>query len=169
MTPDGELRPLPVRPRPQPGDTTDAYVERLARANHLPAGYLRLCLAPRKGAAQPVLSRLAAVSGRTEAALRNALTDLTCAHCGTPLPPRRSHRTARWCSPLCNSRATRRRERGLPERRDIAAPAPRTTCQECGADLNPAVRPGNPRIYCSDRCKVRAYRRRKDQREREGT
>ena len=37
----GQLRPLPVRPRPRPGETTATYIQRLAHANHLPARYLR--------------------------------------------------------------------------------------------------------------------------------
>lgn len=36
---DGRLRPLPVRPRPKPGESTDSYVRRLARANHLKPSY----------------------------------------------------------------------------------------------------------------------------------
>ncbi|MFE7838648.1 hypothetical protein ACFU53_22120 [Streptomyces sp. NPDC057474] len=38
---NGQLRLLPVRPRPRTGEGTDSYVRRLARANHLRPSYLR--------------------------------------------------------------------------------------------------------------------------------
>jgi hypothetical protein len=70
--------PLPIRPRPRRGETTESYARRLARANHLRPSYLRafLCDPPRRtGAIRPW--RLAAISGRSVPALQHALADLT--------------------------------------------------------------------------------------------
>ena len=69
--------PLPIRPRPRRGETTESYARRLARANHLRPSYLRafLCDPPRRtGAIRPW--RLAAISGRSVRALQHALADL---------------------------------------------------------------------------------------------
>src|SRR5882672_1888272 len=70
--------PLPIRPRPRRGETTESYARRLARANHLRPSYPRafLCDPPRRtGAIRP--RRLAAISGRSVRALEHALADLT--------------------------------------------------------------------------------------------
>ncbi len=75
--PPGPLAPLPIRPRPQRGETTESYARRLARANHMKPSYLRsvLCGPPQRlGAIRP--PRLAAVSGRSLQALEHALADL---------------------------------------------------------------------------------------------
>ena len=69
--------PLPIRPRPRRGETTEFYARRLARANHLRPSYLRafLCDPPRRtGVIRPW--RLAAISGRSVRALQHALADL---------------------------------------------------------------------------------------------
>ena len=159
MTIPGQPRPLPVRPRPRPGETTATYIEHLARANHLPVRYLRryLCAPPRH-AGHPELSRLAAVSGRTETALRHALADLSCAHCGATLTRRAAGRPARWCSSNCALRAFRQRARGEPERRDPAK-APAANCLHCGAPVTRNSR-GRPARWCSSTCALRAYRQR---------
>ena len=75
--PPGPLAPLPIRPRPQHGQTTESYARQLARANHLKPSYLRsvLCDPPQPWAAISP-SRLAAVSGRPIPALEHALADL---------------------------------------------------------------------------------------------
>ncbi|HEV3294119.1 MAG TPA: helix-turn-helix domain-containing protein, partial [Streptosporangiaceae bacterium] len=70
--------PLPIRPRPRRGETTESYARRLAHANHLRPSYLRafLCDPPRRtGAIRPW--RLAAISGRSVRALQHALAGLT--------------------------------------------------------------------------------------------
>ncbi len=159
MNTPGEPRPLPVRPRPRPGETTATYIDRLAEANHLPARLLRrhLCAPPRH-AGRPELGRLAAASGRTETALRHALADLTCAHCGTPLTISPKGRRARWCSGACALRALRQRARGEPERRDPAA-EPAANCKHCGTPITRKAT-GRPARWCSGACALRAYRQR---------
>ncbi len=80
----GPLCPLPIRPRPGAGEPSEAYIRRLALANHLRPSYLRGYLAgpPRYlGAIRP--ERLAALSGRTVAILECTLTGLArnTSHC----------------------------------------------------------------------------------------
>jgi uncharacterized protein len=86
----GSHRPLPIRPRPVPGESTGSYVRRLALANHLRPAYLRRYLAsPKDGTIRTDL--LAALAGRSPAALEHALADLA------PQPgahPRRAPRAA---------------------------------------------------------------------------
>jgi hypothetical protein len=73
--PPGPLAPLPIRPPPQRGETTESYARRLARANHLKPSYLRSVLSGSVGAAiRP--SWLAALSSRPLHALEHALADL---------------------------------------------------------------------------------------------
>lgn len=68
-------RPLPFRTRPATGETTSSYVRRLARANHLRPAYLRRHLAdPQNGMIR--IDLLAALAGRSPAALEHALADL---------------------------------------------------------------------------------------------
>jgi hypothetical protein len=149
-------RPLPVRPRPRPGETTATYIQQLALANHLPERYLRSYLsATAATGGHPDLNRLAAVSGRAPAVLQRALTDLTCAHCGTPLTAKHKGRTARWCSPACGLRGLRRRKRGKPERGEPAAP--RTACRRCGARISQKPT-GRPAEWCSHTCWKRDHR-----------
>jgi len=73
----GRLCPLPIRPGPAAGEPADAYIRRLALANHLRPSYLRGYLAGPPsylGAIQP--ERLAVLSGRTVAVLERTLTGL---------------------------------------------------------------------------------------------
>lgn len=89
---DGRLRLLPVRPRPKPGETTDSYVRRLARANHLKPSYLRGYLVgpPDYGRGKrPRADRLAAVTGRQQSVLERALPDLLRQKPAKPDKPRR--------------------------------------------------------------------------------
>ena len=68
-------RPLPFQTRPATGETTGSYVRRLARANHLRPAYLRRYLAdPKDGTIR--IGLLAALTGRSPAALEHALADL---------------------------------------------------------------------------------------------
>lgn len=159
MTPAARPRPLPVRPRPRPGETTGTYVEYLARANHLPVRYLHryLSASPAQDG-QPALGRLAIISGRTATALRHALADLSCSHCGTPLNFQAKGRPARWCSPACALRAFRQRQRGEPERRDPAR-TPAANCGHCGKPITRKHR-GRPARWCSRACALRAFRQR---------
>lgn len=154
-----QRRPLPVRPRPRPGETTATYIQYLARANHLPVRYLRRYLSASRIPAGPAaLDRLAALSGRTVTALQHALTDLSCSYCGTPLSARARGRTSRWCSRTCALRAFRQRQRGKPERGDPAA-TPRATCRQCGTPITQKPS-GRPAQWCSARCRQRARRQR---------
>lgn len=76
--PPGPLAPLPIRPPPQRGETTESYARRLARANHLKPSYLRSVLSspPQRLGAAIRPSQLAALSGRSLRALEHALVDL---------------------------------------------------------------------------------------------
>jgi len=90
---DGRLRLLPVRPRPNTGESTDSYVRRLARANHLKPSYLRGYLVgpPDYGRGKrPRADRLAAVTGRRQDALERALSDLVRQKRPEPEKPKRS-------------------------------------------------------------------------------
>lgn len=72
----GALARLPIQVSPHHGETTDSYIRRLARANHLKPSYLHgfLC-GPPLWFGKPLLDRLAAVAGRSPAALERALAD----------------------------------------------------------------------------------------------
>ncbi|MCC3778809.1 hypothetical protein [Streptomyces sp. UNOB3_S3] len=70
------LARLPVNVRPQLGETTDSYIRRLARANHLKPSYLHCFLCgPPFWLGKPQIERLAAVSGRSAKVLQHALSD----------------------------------------------------------------------------------------------
>jgi hypothetical protein len=92
-TVDGDrARLLPVRPRPKAGETTDSYVRRLARANHLKPSYLRGYLVgpPDYGQGKrPRADRLAAVTGRRQDVLERALVDLARQKRPEPTKPKR--------------------------------------------------------------------------------
>jgi len=71
------LCPLPIRPGPAAGEPAEAYIRRLAIANHLRPSYLRRYIAGPPsylGAIQP--ERLAVLSGRTVAVLERTLTGI---------------------------------------------------------------------------------------------
>ena len=90
MTPDdGPLPPpLPIRVRPAAGETTESYIRRLARANHLRPSLLQVYVRnPDVPTGAIRLRRLAAVSGSTRTALAFALTGLTPATKPHRLPP----------------------------------------------------------------------------------
>ncbi len=71
------LCPLPIRPRPAAGEPADAYIRRLALANHLRPSYLRGYLAGPPSYLGPIQpGRLAVLSGRTIAVLERTLTAL---------------------------------------------------------------------------------------------
>jgi len=85
---DGRLSPLPVRPRPAAGEPVSSYVRRLAIANHLRPSYLHGYLAGPPAYLHGIRpERLAALSGRTVAALDQALAGLT------RYPPRQPSRS----------------------------------------------------------------------------
>ncbi|MEF3115206.1 TniQ family protein [Streptomyces chrestomyceticus] len=90
---DGDhLRPLPACLRPRSGESTDSYVRRLARANHLKPSYLRGFLVgpPDWGQGKrPRADRLAAVTGRRLEDLERALPDLAHQKADKPVAPRR--------------------------------------------------------------------------------
>ncbi|WP_327120711.1 hypothetical protein OHB12_17125 [Nocardia sp. NBC_01730] len=66
MTIDNHPAALPVRLRPQPGETAESFVLRLAVANHLRPSYLRRHLTPgRRGMGSIDPGKLATASGRT--------------------------------------------------------------------------------------------------------
>jgi hypothetical protein len=69
-----EPRPLPIRIRPLPGENANAYLRRLARANHLRPSYLRRYLQNPDGSHAPRLDWLAILAGRPPQSLRHAFT-----------------------------------------------------------------------------------------------
>jgi hypothetical protein len=80
--------PLPLRPRPRPGQTVDDYIRRLAAANHLRFSYLRRYLGRRSyGPVEPAM--LAALAGRDLSAILRALPELA------PLPGQSGRRYTR--------------------------------------------------------------------------
>ena len=144
-------RMLPIDVKPQPTDTVDSYIRRLARANHLPPGDLHgyLCTPPGfRG--RPRLERLAAASGRAACALQHVLIDLRCAGCGRLQPaPAETGRRARWCSPACRKTAHRKLQQKPQPARDVES-----ICERCGAP----VLKSRPVRWCSRRCAAAAQR-----------
>jgi hypothetical protein len=68
--------PLPVRLRPCLGESSDSYIRRLARANHLKPSFLHCYLSgPPQWFARPLLEHLATVAGHSPEALERALAD----------------------------------------------------------------------------------------------
>lgn len=98
-----------------------------------------------------------------------------CSQCGTPLPDG-SRKSRRYCGATCRTKAWRtakaRREaidaggvalKALIEGR--RHPWPRFTCPECGSTWYSADAPfgktkRSDSLYCSPRCRTRAWRRR---------
>ncbi|MEU0117018.1 TniQ family protein [Streptomyces bobili] len=81
--------PLPVRLRPCLGESTNSYIRRLARANHLQPSFLHCYLCgPPQWFGRPLLEHLATTAGHSPEALERALAD---AHSlgGTNRPRRR--------------------------------------------------------------------------------
>jgi hypothetical protein len=73
----GQVLPLPVRPRPRRGETTDSYLRRLAAANHLRFTYLRRYLATPRGSYGPVdPGMLAGLADREPHAILRAFPEL---------------------------------------------------------------------------------------------
>ncbi|WP_327591525.1 TraK family protein [Streptomyces chartreusis] len=84
--PAERLNRLPVQVRPRFGETADAYVRRLARANHLKPSYLHGFLTGTPNwFGRPQLERLAALADRSPEVLERVLTDAR--------PPRRRRKT----------------------------------------------------------------------------
>ncbi|MCX4571911.1 TniQ family protein [Streptomyces sp. NBC_01571] len=70
------LHQLPVQIRPRPGEPTDSYIRRLARANHLKPSYLHGFLTGSPNwFGKPRLERLAALTGRPPEQLEHVLAD----------------------------------------------------------------------------------------------
>jgi transposase len=79
VAPDDEPLPppLPIRVRPATGETTESYIRRLARANHLRPSLLQAYVrSPGAPTGAIRLRRLAAASGTTPTALSRALIRL---------------------------------------------------------------------------------------------
>lgn len=155
LVPDPSVTQLPVQVRPLPREGTDAFIVRLAHANHLKAGYLRdyLCEPPHhKGT--PSYSRLGAATGRDPAALRDTLegTSGTCKECNAPLPATKpgARSPRQHCSARCRQRAHRRRHR--PDQSTQPRPL---ICEFCTKPIA-ATAEGEARRWCSSRCRHRA-------------
>lgn len=85
-----QVAQLPVRIRLQSGESTDSYIRRLARANHLKPSYLHGFLtASLNWFGKPRLERLAAATGRSPEVLERVLAD------AQPSRPPRRRGTAR--------------------------------------------------------------------------
>lgn len=81
--------PLPVRLRPCLGESTNSYIRRLARANHLQPSFLYCYLCgPPQWFGRPLLERLATTAGHSPEALERALADANSLG-GTNRPRRR--------------------------------------------------------------------------------
>jgi lambda repressor-like predicted transcriptional regulator len=77
MTGDGPPDALPIRLRPLLGETAEAFVIRMANANHLRPSYLRRYITPgRQGFGSIDIDKLAAVSGRTTPTIRRMFPEL---------------------------------------------------------------------------------------------
>jgi TniQ len=88
------LAPLPIRPRPDAGESVSSYVRRLALANHLRPSYLHGCLAGPPDYLRAISpERLAVLSGRTVAVLERTLAGL--ARPGRAAPGQPSRRVTR--------------------------------------------------------------------------
>ncbi|TDT97589.1 hypothetical protein EDD99_5742 [Streptomyces sp. 846.5] len=71
-----QISRLPVPVRPRPGELTDAYIRRLAHANHLKPSYLYGFLTGSPNwFGKPRIERLASVTGRPQEVLRHVLAD----------------------------------------------------------------------------------------------
>ncbi|MFF2554391.1 TniQ family protein [Nocardia sp. NPDC058058] len=82
MTLSADTAPLPIRLRPEPGETAESFVVRLAIANHLRPSYLRRHLTPgRQGTGCIEPAKLAAVSGRTPQVLLRMFPELAERRC----------------------------------------------------------------------------------------
>ncbi|WP_210593658.1 hypothetical protein [Streptomyces sp. GESEQ-35] len=81
--------PLPVRLRPCFGESTNSYIRRLARANHLQPSFLHCYLCgPPQWFGRPLLEHLATTAGHSPEALERALADANSLG-GTNRPRRR--------------------------------------------------------------------------------
>ncbi|MFI8872227.1 TniQ family protein [Streptomyces sp. NPDC055243] len=68
--------PLPIRVRPCLGESTNSYIRRLARANHLHPSFLHCYLCgPPQWFGRPLLENLATTAGHSPEALERALAD----------------------------------------------------------------------------------------------
>ncbi|MEU3051003.1 hypothetical protein ABZ705_31675 [Streptomyces sp. NPDC006984] len=84
------LAPLPMRVRPHLGESTENYIRRLARANHLKPSVLHsVACGPPNWTGKPRLDRIAVLAGRPAEHLERALTD-------TSTPRRRTTVTGRY-------------------------------------------------------------------------
>ncbi|MGW5690928.1 hypothetical protein ACWEWX_08205 [Streptomyces asiaticus] len=73
--------PLPVRLRPCLGESTDSYIRRLARANHLKPSFLHCYLSgPPLWFGKPLLEHLATATGHSPEALERVLADADSLH-----------------------------------------------------------------------------------------
>lgn len=94
---DERLTRLPVLVRPQSGETTDSYIRRLARANHLKPSYLHGFLTGTPNwFGRPRLERLTALTGRSPEVLERVLSDARPPHrrkAGPPRKPKRATKT----------------------------------------------------------------------------
>lgn len=143
-----------MRVRPVAGARAKSYVERLATANHLKAGFLWSYLCEPALHRGPLSwDRLAAVSGREPANLREIIDRTQCIGCGKIAFLQDTNRFRQICSPACRQKAYRRRK-----------PRPRkqqtTECQICGKKLALASRGDKFRRWCSQACRQKGHQQR---------
>ncbi|WP_069812569.1 hypothetical protein [Streptomyces sp. TP-A0874] len=156
--------PLPMRVRPHLGESTENYIRRLARANHLrPSALHAVVCGPPSWTGKPRLDRLPVLTGHPADHLNPALTDAV-------VPRRRTtvtgqyRRLPRGTYLLC--RAIRKDAevglslRHLAERHRRQQPA---NCTYCSGPLQPG-RKNQIRLTCSASCRTKLYHRRRKER-----
>ncbi|MCF3175619.1 TniQ family protein [Streptomyces sioyaensis] len=135
-----ELRPLPIRVRPRPSETTDSFVSRLARANHLKPSHLHgILTGPPLSFGKPHFDRLATLAGSSPEILQRTLTNAgSLLLCIKPSPERRPaenaqaqlffeiQRDAAGRGLTVRTLADRHHVSRRTVRRALAAPQPRT-------------------------------------------
>ncbi|MEV6942941.1 hypothetical protein AB0N07_13270 [Streptomyces sp. NPDC051172] len=157
---------LPIQIFPRPCEGVEAFVTRLAQANHLKPAYLRFHLCDPPGYRSTLSwNRLAAATARDPRELQDLLEGtpppspvrLECEYCGrrpqgsTPRPP------PWWCSARCRRRSDLV-SRSPSSRGKIPGQRETLSCMACGADF---TRPANSqRDACSPRCHARSIRTR---------
>jgi len=91
---------------------------------------------------------------RTKVPERATPVFMPCPVCGSAFE--KAHGRQRYCSRSCRRRGSPSRQpAALREARESKA---RTLCAGCGETLPPQSRPGNPRKWCSEACRVRHTR-----------
>lgn len=79
-----------------------------------------------------------------------------CHWCGAAIPGCRPNR--KWCSSVCCSRAAEFRRRGDAPAGSVRANEGVSSCRGCGGPIDGNEGRKNPKRWCSEACRVRAFR-----------